>query len=241
MRVYLVDDEKPARGFLAHQLNKIEGIEIIGDSGCPLDAIEKINLLKPDLVFLDIEMPHLNGFEVLPYLACKPMIIFCTAYDAFAIKAFEVNALDYILKPVMLDRLKQSLQRAHNAWQKLENLHSTEGKPMGLQRLLCSVGAENKVVHLEQVCLIEKTGRYVSVQTHDQHEYLTDLTIDYIEQHLADPNFFRINRGLIVQRDHVVSFKKNPHGTLDVTPRFGETITVSRRRAKGFIDWLDTH
>ena len=238
MRVFIVDDEKPARGILSYQLKKIAGVEIIGASGNPVEAIDLINQNKPDLVLLDIDMPELSGFEMLPYLTCKPMVVFCTAYDEFAIKAFEVNALDYLLKPVMFDRLEKSLARAKREWNKLYDLKDGDGQPMGLRKFLCAVGNEHKVIPLEEVHLIFKSGRYSTVCTKDQREYLTDLTMEYLEEHLTDPKFFRVSRSQIVHAEHVVSFKKNQHGTLDIAPSFGEPIQVSRRRAKDFVDWL---
>ena len=238
MRVYIVDDEKPARGILAYQLKKIENITIVGDAGNPIEAIEKINELKPDLVFLDIDMPELNGFEMLPYLTSKPMIIFCTAYDEYAIKAFEVNALDYLLKPVMPERLQKSLVKAGDEWARLNSLKNHEGEPLGLRKFLCTVGNEHKVVPLSDVRVISKTGRYLTIFTREQREFLTDLTLEYMDEHLIDPRFYRINRGQIVNAEHVVSFKKNTHGTLDIVPESGEPLQVSRRRAKDFVSWL---
>ncbi len=239
MRVYLVDDEDHARGLLKRFLSANPEIDIVGEQGDPVAAIEEINRLRPDLVFLDIDMPALTGFEMLPYLKRKPLIIFLTAYDEYAIKAFEVNALDYVLKPPTPERLAESLSRAHDRWSALAELELGDPKPRGLTKIVCGQGSAYRVVWVKDVASFSKDGRYTVLVTRQQKQWFTDLTVDYLEKRLHNPLFFRINRGWIIHKELVSSFDGLPSGQLAVQLSDGQTLNVSRRRSRAFRDWLE--
>lgn len=237
LRVFLVDDEPPARGMLRLCLDKIEGITIVGEAGNPFSAIDEINRLVPDLLFLDIEMPLLNGFDMLPYLTCEPMVIFCTAYEEFAIRAFEVNALDYVLKPVTPERLRGSLKRA-NTWGRLRELKDESGKPRGLEKVMCTVGNQHVTVWAGNLRYLNKEDRYTLITTDEGKELLTRLSIGYLAEHLDETRFFQVNRSLIIHKSVVLSYKHLDSGNLEINVENGDVHTVSRRRAKAFKEWF---
>ena len=135
MRCLVVDDERSAREYLRDLLDEIQGIEVIGEAKDGLDAIDKINRLRPELVLLDIQMPVLNGLSLIPYLKHRPLIVFVTAYDQYAIDAFRVHAVDYLLKPVERQLLAEAIQRAQHEWQKLQALHESQHRSLEDDRL----------------------------------------------------------------------------------------------------------
>ena len=237
MRVFLVDDEPPVRGMLRLLLQKIEGVEVVGEEGNPVLAISEINRLAPDLLFLDIDMPLLNGFELLPYLTCEPMVVFCTAYYQFALKAFEVSALDYMLKPPTLPRIQESLAKAYK-WERVQQLEKEQVLPQGLAKLVCSVGSKFVTVWTSDVLYLNKDDRYTLVTTAEGKELLTRLSIGYLSEHLDPRLFLQINRGLIINKSAVGSYKRLDSGNFEVTTTDGASYTLSRRRAKAFKEWL---
>ena len=238
MRVFLVDDEDPSRRLLMHHLKKRPEIEIVGDSGDPLEAVEKINDLKPDLVFLDIQMPVMDGFDLIPYLKHKPLVVFCTAYDEHAVRAFEVHAVDYILKPVNSDRLDQCLVKVHDTWSKLEKVANLKGDDPGLQKIICYQSGAYEIVWTKDIAKLEKDDRYTAVQTIDGKVFLSDLSIAYLAENIKDKRFFQVNRALIVTRESLVRYEFTESGTVELELHGDESCTVSRRRVKGFKTWL---
>ncbi len=237
MRTILIDDEEGARGHLRELLRAHTNVDVIAEADHPLEAIRLVNELAPDLVFLDIQMPLMDGFDLIPYLESQPIIIFCSAYDAYALEAFEVNALDYLLKPVDPPRLAQALERARGEWQKLEALAMMAPRPHGLRNIVCQVGGRHRVLWLREITAFHKEGRYTAAHTADA-SYLTDLTLDYLERKIVHPDFFRINRGVILRKDQVRAFEARPHGSATVTTISGEALTVSRSRFGAFKDWF---
>lgn len=238
MKVYLVDDESHALGMLKHYLGKMDNITIVGESLDPISAIEEINQLKPDLVFLDIQMPMISGIEMLPYLREKPMVVFCTAYDQHAVKAFELNALDYVLKPVNRERLETTLARARSQWETLEAFQQSQQGDDGLEKLVVSVLGKNHVIWLEEVMLFTKDGRYTGILTREGRELLANLTIGYLVAQIKDPRFFQINRSEMIQKRFVRSFEPGSHGTLSLMCTNDKVYQVSRRRVKAFKEWF---
>lgn len=238
MKVYIVDDEESARGVLRFYLEEsCPNVEIVGEQGDSVKAIAEINQLKPDLIFLDIQMPMLNGFEVLAYLEPRPLVVFCTAFDQYAIKAFEEHALDYLLKPVEPERLQQSMDRAASEWKKQQHLLVESVK--GLQKILCSVGDGHRVVWVRDVLKISRADRYTVIHTRDNQQLYTDMTLIWLDEQIKDPDIFRLGRSCMLRKDFIKSYRTLPSGNWEITDNQGETETVPRRRVRDFKDWFE--
>jgi len=238
MRTLIVDDENAARAYLRDLLANQASIDIVGEASDGLAAIEAINRLAPDLVFLDIQMPVLNGFEVLPYLRHKPLIVFCTAYDRYALKAFEVSALDYLLKPVDPQRLEKSLGKVRDEWDKLERLHDVNPSPEGLRNLVVHKNGAYHLLWLRDIRLFIKEGRYTVAVASGGERWLTDLTIERLAQDIANPLFFQVNRGAIVHREAIQTFAAKSFGAGALQTQFEDEITISRSRLRAFKNWF---
>ncbi len=239
MRVLVVDDETPARERLKRLLDGIEGVEIIGEAEDGLQAVELIEREQPDLVLLDIQMPGLNGFGVLDALEKLPQVVFVTAYDEYAIRAFEVNALDYLLKPFSRERLEQAIRRAQVAQVEEQDLASRlapvleslarEGRY--LSRLAVRDGNRIRVLHVDQVDWIGVEGEQTFVHT-EGGRYSIRRTLSELEARLDPARFFRAHRSAIVNLDRVkeiVPWFKGGHKLRLTT---GAEVDLSRARAR---------
>ncbi len=200
-KALIIDDEQPARDLVKHYLHDFIDIEIIGECADGFSAVKAINELKPDFVFLDVQMPKLNGFEVLELLETKPAIIFTTAFDHFAIKAFEVAASDYLLKPFPKERFKMAVNNLLNNLNKgldkeksLQHLNNAiNEKQEYLHRIAVRSGQKIYVLPVESITHIEADGDYVSIHT-EKEKYLKEKTMKYYESHLDSNTFVRIHR-----------------------------------------------
>src|SRR3972149_10133044 len=204
IRTIIIDDEKLAREITKGYLSKHPDVEIISECSNGFDAIKNINEEKPDLIFLDIQMPKINGFEMLELLENPPVIIFTTAYDQYALKAFEVNAVDYLLKPFSQERFDEALTKA---FRYLENRSLQENKLSALvklndqrkdflERIVVKDGQNISIIPLEKIRWIEAQDDYVMIHTH-QKRYLKQKTMKYFEEHLNPKDFIRIHRSFI--------------------------------------------
>lgn len=238
MRAVIVDDEMAARGLLRKRLRDFPEIEIIAEAENELVAIELINKNKPDLVFLDIQMTMLSGFEVLLYLEERPLIVFCTAHDHYAVKAFEENAIDYLLKPVSKERLAKCLEKVKKELNR-ESTDISDVMEGSLARIVGDIGNRKVVLRLDEILLFRKEGRYTTCWSRDQREVLTSLTIDYLEDHIPEQHFFRIDRGTIIHRDLIQNFRPNA-GIIEITSTNDSILVVSRRRCREFKTWIAT-
>ena len=215
LRVLIADDEQPARNKMKRLLQKIKTVDLIHIAENGLDALENIQSLKPDLVFLDIEMPGLNGLEVAESIDLDqmPAVVFATAYSEHAIKAFELNALDYMLKPFNEDRLRAAIEKVEN------NREATKLDKEKLAELLRSDAADDikvpfsnkvpiptrdryKLIDYDDVVCIEVEERSVRLYT-DERSYLLNHTLDTFERKLPSDHFFRVNRSCIIGLKHV--------------------------------------
>lgn len=237
MKAIVVDDEQAARALLCQMLNRREDVEVIGEAGNGIEAIEKINQLKPDLLFLDVQMPVLSGFDILPYLEEKPLIIFCTAHEEYAVRAFETNAVDYLLKPVSESRLDHCFEKLRGQSQKMADL-DWENKA-GLQKIVCRNQRSRHVVWLDQVVTFQKEGRYTKARLKDGCTHLTDLTLDYLHENLPSHQFCRISRAVIVGRSEVCALHTHVSGTGELVFQDGTRLSVSRGRIASLKQWLD--
>ncbi len=237
MRVVLVDDERAARGAMKRRLHAFPEFTVIAEASDGFEAIAVINSQQPELVFLDVQMPLLSGFEVLPYLKHKPMIVFCSAHDQYAVQAFEEHALDYLLKPVDAERLAKCLarvqrERNHRALIRLAARH--------LEKVVCHAGGDNRAIWISEVRNFRKVGRYAELTTDEGKSYLTDLTMDYLQTNLDD-RFFRVNRSLILRKDCIDGYRMKRSGSATLTTDDGETVPLSKSRIKLFRVWFHEH
>ena len=238
LRTIVIDDERLAREELKFLLKDYHEIEIIEEAKNGAEGIEKIKTLKPDLVFLDISMPEMNGFEMLKQLDEIPKVIFVTAYDEYAINAFEVNALDYILKPVDPVRLEEAIKKLN---QKEEDFTSQfEGVIPRNERALTlsdSVfikdGEKCWFIELSKIRMFESDGNYVKVYF-DNFRPLVLRSLNSFEERLDPEFFFRANRKFIINIKWISHIENWFNGGLQDELKEGEKVEISRRQAIRF-------
>lgn len=230
IKTILVDDEPLAVAELQAMLMNHDDIEVVTVSYDAKDALSKIRQLQPQLIFLDINMPGKSGFDLLSELDEAPEVIFVTAYDQFAIKAFEVNALDYILKPVNPDRLTEAIAKIKK---KFNNTKLAEEKLNIQKRIFIKDGEQCFFVPLSEIYFIESVGNYARVYYQDKKPLL-HKSLNYLEEKLPDEFFFRASR----QQMFNISFVKNiiPYfsNTLQVELEGGIKIDLSQRQSVTF-------
>lgn len=228
MKALVVDDEPLARRELRRLLAVHPGIEVAGEAGNIDDARVAIETLAPDVVFLDIQMPGGTGFDLLAQLERVPRIIFTTAYDQFAVKAFEVNALDYLLKPIEPERLASALR-------KIQVITSAVSEAPGapLEQLFIRDGPRCWFVPLRDVSLFSAEGNHVRLSWGGERPLLA-RSLTALEEKLDPKRFFRANRGQIVNLDFIQQVEPGEGGRLYLQLRDGPEIEVSRRQARLF-------
>ena len=239
VRCLLVDDEPLARERLRALLDEADAdVEIVAEAEGGKEAVSLLHEHEPDVVFLDVQMPVLDGFDVVDLLPerDRPHVVFVTAYDEYAIQAFEVHALDYVTKPVRLDRLNETLDRVQDALseeggqEKLDALRASR-QDQPLKRLTVHVGKRLRVVSLDAVRWIEAEEGFVFAHTQDGR-YRTDFTLDELEERLPPEDFIRTHRSTIVNLDAVYELVPEPAGTAVLRLRDGTEVTVARRRTE---------
>ncbi|MDF1672683.1 MAG: LytTR family DNA-binding domain-containing protein [Vicingaceae bacterium] len=230
MKAIIVDDERLARKELTRLLSEFPEIEIIKECDSADDAIIEVDKLKPDVVFLDIHMPGKDGFGVLEELDYTPHVIFVTAYDEYAIKAFEVNALDYLLKPIQTDRLKEAISKI-----KVETTDpvSVGDKLTENHQVFVKDGEKCWFVRLGDVPMFESEGNYVRVYF-DNNKPLILKSLNNLANKLDENTFFRANRKFIINLNWVDKIEGWFNGGLMVKLKNGEQIEISRRQASKF-------
>jgi|TARA_B110000261_G_C12985894_1_gene318337 two-component system LytT family response regulator len=229
MRALIVDDERLARNELLRLLEKFPEIEVVGEAANGNEAIEKIEDLSPDLVFLDIQMPGMTGFEVLEHLHVVPNIIFITAYDEYALKAFEVNALDYVLKPIELNRLEKAIGKVL-----VETNETIKEDKLSLEsQIFIKDGEKCWFVKLEKVRMFESEGNYVRLYF-DSSRPMILKSLNNLEKRLSEQEFFRISRKYIINLNWIDKVEAWFNGGLRVTLKSGEKLEISRRQTSRF-------
>ncbi len=212
LKAIIIDDEILAQNIIANYLKHFENIELIKTCSNGFEGIKAINELKPDIVFLDIQMPKLTGFEMLELLDSPPFIIFSTAYDEFAIKAFEVNAIDYLLKPYTLERFSEAVNKVFNLItsgkpNNINNLVSTiNNEPKTISRVVVKQSGKITIIPTEDIYVIEAADDYVWIHT-SSGKLLKEKTMKFFEEHLDNKNFVRIHRSYIVKIDNIKHFE----------------------------------
>jgi len=232
-KVIIVDDESAGRQLIKEYLEDFPNLVLLGEANNGVDAVKIINEFKPDLVFLDVQMPGMTGFDVLTHLEELPLVIFSTAYDQYALKAFDVHAIDYLLKPYTKERFAKSIERLQeNTDNKARPLTESllMDKPEYPDRIL--VQSQNKLVTvaLEDVIRIEAFGDYSKLIINDK-TYLSNYGISALEDKLDSKSFIRVHRSSIINLSKVKELNKYTK-SYDVTMQNGDVVRVSR----GYMD-----
>lgn len=244
IRVVIVDDEDLARQIVREMLARHSDIEVIGECANGFEAVRAVSELKPNLVFLDIQMPKLDGFEVLELIGDQVAIVFVTAYDEHALRAFEVNAVDYLLKPFRAERFDAALQRAKERIGK----QSTESvvqltaaaRPEGqhAERIVVKDGTRVQIIPVAKLDYAEAQDDYVALATQGK-KFLKQQTISSLENSLNPQNFVRVHRSYLVNLERVTRLEPFGKDTHVVILHDGSRLPVSRAglaRLKEFLE-----
>lgn len=231
MKAIVVDDSRLARNELKRLLKEFDTIQVVGEAANAMEAKEKIETDKPDLVFLDIQMPGKNGFELLEDLEYIPEVIFTTAYDEYAIKAFEYNALDYLQKPVQKDRLAGSISKVSEKRDKQSQ--NDDDRMTDKDQVFVKDGEKCWFVQLADVRLLEVDGNYTKLYFEDQKPMIP-RTLNYLESRLDPKHFFRANRQQIINLKWVERIEPWFSGSIKIYMKGGHEVDVSRRQTQRF-------
>lgn len=242
MRALVIDDERLARKELINLLNQLETVEVVGEAVNVEDAKEKIDQLQPDVLFLDIQMPEKTGFDLLEELDTLPHVIFTTAYDEYALKAFQVNALDYLLKPIEPKRLEDAVLKLQGKMEGIAKREGQEGlsnfKKLTLEdQVFVKDGDRCWFVRLSNVRLFESDGNYIKVYF-DNFKPMIHKSLNALDERLDEKSFFRASRKHIINLGWVEGIEPWFNGGLVVTLRGGDRIEVSRRQAARFKEMM---
>jgi two-component system LytT family response regulator len=235
IRIIIIDDEAPARELIKHYLKEVDSIEIIAECSDGFSALKSISQLKPDLVFLDIQMPRLTGIELVEVLTEKPEIIFTTAYDQFALRAFELNAVDYLMKPFEKRRFLVAVNKA------IEKIRSGAGKKIPVNQLFAkkpdSLSPVNRIVvrkansiniiPVDQVRYVEAQDDYVMIY-HSAGKALKQQTMKFYEDNLPKESFVRIHRSYIVKIEEIFRIEPYSKDNYVAVLHSGDKLPVSR-------------
>ncbi len=237
-KAIIIDDERLARHELKKLLLEFPQIEVVDEAANAAEGIEKIDLLNPDLIFLDIQMPGKTGFDMLQELDKAPHVIFTTAYDEYALKAFEVNALDYLMKPIDPKRLADALQKLQQAEEKeLGQNGMNRGLLTEADQVFVKDGERCWFVKLSEVRLFESVGNYAKV-FFGTNKPLILKSLNALEERLDEKTFFRANRKHIVNMRMIEKIEPYFNGGLLLDLQGGEKIEVSRRQAVKFKEMM---
>lgn len=238
MKALIIDDERLARTELRRLLEPFKEIEIVGEAVNADEAIEKIAQLNPELIFLDIQMPGKSGFEMLEELDKVPKVIFTTAYDEYALKAFEYNALDYLLKPIEPKRLEEAIRKIVEVGKKDVQIKSALPDVLSAEdQVFVKDGDKCWFVKLERIRLFESEGNYVRLYF-EENKPLILRTLNYLDERLDPRSFFRANRKHIINLKWIESIEPWLNGGLLVKLKGGQKVEVSRRQAVKFKEML---
>ncbi len=238
MRTIIIDDERLSRKELNSLLKQFPEIDVIAECSNADDGVKLINEHNPDLIFLDIQMPGKTGFDMLEELENIPHVIFVTAYDEFALKAFEVSAMDYLLKPVEEDRLAEAIKKVQGSKEeKPIEILSTESGLTSDHQIFLKDGEKCWFVYLRDISLFESEGNYVRVYFNN-FKPLILKSLNSLDDRLDERTFFRANRKYIINLKWVENIENWFNGGLRVTLRSGVHVEISRRQAAKFKDLM---
>jgi len=248
-KIIIVEDERPARDLLRSYLEEFEEIEIIGEYDNGFDGLKAINELKPDAIFLDVQMPKLTGIELLEVLDHKPEVIFSTAYDQFAIRAFERNAVDYLLKPYSKARFKEAVTKLIA---RLESSQGSEKEKSGIEKIRQHFAESDEKLHR---VVIKKSGKIHVISTNDinyleaqddyvmiytkEGRFLKQQTLKYFEQHLDNQQFVRVHRSYIANITSIERIEPYEKSNFVLILKDGNKVPVSRSGMQELKENLD--
>ncbi len=246
LRTVIIEDEAPARELVKAYIKTNDNIDLVGECQDGFSGVKKIMEAKPDLIFLDIQMPKLTGFEMIELLDEVPEIIFTTAYDQYAIKAFELSAVDYLMKPFSRDRFNEAVEKV---LVRLQSRSETEQKERvknkniedftnikkeeieEIERIFVKTGTKIDVVPVETIVKIEAQDDYVEIHTPGKR-YLKNDTMNYLEKVLPSNIFSRVHRSHIINLNHIEKIEKYGKESYIVKLKDGSTVNVSKSRIK---------
>lgn len=238
MKTLIVDDSRLARNELKRLLKEFDNVNVVGEAANVDEAIEKITELKPDLIFLDIQMPGKSGFDLLEEMESVPEVIFSTAYDEHALKAFEYNALDYLVKPVEKQRLAGAVSKVFDKIKKRQSEEERSGDILTVNdQVFVKDGERCWFVQLSDIRLFEVSGNYTTVYFGKSKPMIT-RTLNYLESRLDEKTFFRANRQQIINLKWIERIEPWFSGSLRIYLKGGEEIDVSRRQTLKFKDLM---
>ncbi len=237
-RIIIVEDERPARDLLRTYLEEFPELEIMGEYDNGFDGLKAINELKPDAIFLDIQMPKLTGFELLEVLEHQPEVIFTTAYDQFAIRAFERSAVDYLLKPFSRERFREAISKLNS---RLESKQGSVKEESGIEkirqhfaesdeklhRVVIKKSGKIHVISTGDINFLEAQDDYVMIYT-DEGKYLKQQTMKYFEQHLDNKQFVRVHRSYIANITCIERIEPYEKSNFVLILKDGNKVPVSR-------------
>lgn len=240
MRVLIVDDEKLARDRLRELLSDIGGYTVVGEAMNGAEAVEKTADLNPDVLLMDIRMPGMDGLEAAMHLMgmdTPPSVIFTTAYDQHALDAFEVNAVDYLLKPIRKDRLANALSKARKLTAKqLQEISQSQKEPPTRTHISVHLRGNIRLVPVPDIVYFLADSKYVVVRTPTEEHLIEDSLIN-LEQEFSD-RFLRIHRNALVSTTYIKGIEKSPAGTWQVSLKdVDKKLDVSRRHTASVRRW----
>ncbi len=243
MKAIIVDDEHLAREIVKKYLSAYDDIEILAECSNGFDAVKEITDKKPDLVFLDIQMPKLNGFEMLELLDEHPAIVFTTAYDNYAIKAFEVNAVDYLLKPFSEERFNEALNKVVQRIQQQNYNHENVDKliedqqPEMLERIVVKDGQKISIIPVDTLKWLEAQDDYVKIHS-EGGKFMKKKTMQFFEDHLDNNMFIRIHRSSIININFIKQMELYEKDSYRVILKDDTKLSVSKtglQKLKGIL------
>lgn len=247
LRIVIADDERPARMFLKNLLETFDDVEIVGAAENGAEAIEIIERTKPDLALLDLQMPEIGGLEAVKLIKKThlPLVAFVTAHDEFAVRAFELNAIDYLLKPIEKARLRETLNRAaerleQTDFQTVEAEHLQKAhesydelrKPEYLERIPVRVRDEILLVSVRQIASVVADGELLHITTLDNKKFVINHRLKDLESRLSPENFVRLSRGALVNTNQITKISPLPGGTYLVALKNNQEIASSRLQSR---------
>lgn len=243
LKALIVDDEQPARNIIIHYLSSFSGIQVAGECSNGFEAIKLIRELKPDILFLDVQMPKITGLELLEVIDDAPSVIFTTAYDQYALKAFELNAVDYLLKPFsqerfnlavnkVIDRLKAG-QPTRKVTSDIVNADLQEQ----LSRIVVKNGTSMTVIPVSEILFVEAQEDYVLIYS-EKGRFMKNQTMNFLEQHLPDSLFIRIHRSYIVNIEKIQRLEPYDKDTFTAIIPPSHKLRISRTGYKKLKDTL---